>query len=198
MKRYLNWDNIGSFIIGMIAAYFFGTIIFGGHKAHGATVHSTSGARADVSDSMAGPAQCLINKIDGSGHRIRSMRGYGRGSVRGSQHPSGTAIDIDQHARNRASLPRAAHGWAISCGLVSGASWTGNPDFGHFQLGGWNGRHNSRVLRSTGLAPTVYRRAVCGQSIGFFGIEVPCRNVSHRYRVHHHSRRLHVRVIQSW
>lgn len=112
--------------------------------ADASIVQSRSGARANVSAALAPHAQCLINRIDASGHRIRYMRGYGRGTVRGSLHPAGNALDIDQSGRNRANLPRAAHYWAQACGLVSGASWRGAPDFGHFQLGGYSGRRHWR------------------------------------------------------
>lgn len=116
-------------------------------QGQAATITSRSGARANVSLAMYSPAQCLVNRIDASGHRIRYMRGFGRGTVRGSLHPAGNALDIDQSSRNRANLPRAASAWAQACGLVSGASWRGSPDFGHFQLGGWTGRSFRRHWR---------------------------------------------------
>jgi len=76
--------------------------------------------------------------------RIKYMRGYGKGTVRGSLHPSGNAIDINQTHRDRTSpaVPRhVANAAADRCGVVSGARW-GYADNGH-----WNMTQTARGTR---------------------------------------------------
>ena len=110
------------------------------------TIRSQSGATAHVSDSAAGAFQCLVSKLDGQGYPIRFMGGWrAGGSARGSLHPAGLALDINQTGRNRTAprMPGNEITLANSCGLVSGAQW-GRGDSGHFQLGGWEGSARSR------------------------------------------------------
>lgn len=104
-------------------------------------VHSKSGANATVAASAAGAFQCLVDGLEAIGYRIHFMGGWRKhGSVRGSLHPAGLALDINQYGRNvvRPSLPAGATGIAQSCGLIHGAVWR-NADAGHFQKGGWGG-----------------------------------------------------------
>jgi len=109
------------------------------------TVHSKSGATARVADRAVSAFQCLVRKLDAAGYPIRFMGGWrARGSVKASLHPSGLALDINQVARNvtRPRMPRNEIALAHSCGLIAGAQW-GWADSGHFQLGGWAGRHRA-------------------------------------------------------
>ncbi len=106
------------------------------------TIVSRSGVTANVASAAAGPLQCVVNGLEASGYRITSMGGYrAHGSVAGSLHPRGMALDVNQVARNRTvpPMPRGEIAIASACGTVSGAQW-GNPDSGHFQVGGWSGR----------------------------------------------------------
>jgi hypothetical protein len=80
--------------------------------------------------------QCVVDFVEQAGVKITAMRGYGRGTVRGSLHPSGRAIDINQYARDatRPQVPRQiANDAADKCGVVSGARWS-YPDNGHWNL----------------------------------------------------------------
>jgi hypothetical protein len=110
--------------------------------AKAATVRASSGATASVADRAAGPFQCVVNGLEAAGYRIRFMGGWRRhGSVRGSLHPSGLAMDVNQVGRNRTipRMPSNEIAIANGCGVISGAQWR-NADSGHFQLGGWGGR----------------------------------------------------------
>lgn len=101
-----------------------------------ATVRSKSGVVVKVAPSARHALQCVIDYVEARGVRIKSMRGYGRGTVRASLHPSGRAIDINQTARNvtHPRVPRAvANAAADHCGVVSGARW-GYADNGHWNL----------------------------------------------------------------
>lgn len=103
-------------------------------------IRSISGATAHVSPRAAGAFQCLVTALDGAGYPVKFMGGYGRGSVRGSLHPAGLALDVNQISRGVTSprMPANEIALANSCGLVSGAQWADN-DSGHFQVGGWAG-----------------------------------------------------------
>lgn len=110
-------------------------------SANAGNVHAQSGATATVAGDAVGAFQCLISGLDNIGYRIHFMGGWRKhGSVRGSLHPAGLALDINQFARNvtRPRMPEAATGIANSCGLIHGASWR-HADAGHFQKGGWGG-----------------------------------------------------------
>lgn len=111
-------------------------------------VRSTSGATARVANRATGAFQCLVSALDRQGYPIRFMGGWrAHGSVHGSLHPAGLALDINQYGRNvtRPRMPRNEIALANSCGLIAGAQWS-NADSGHFQLGGWSGkgRHEAR------------------------------------------------------
>lgn len=110
-------------------------------------IRSASGATAHVARRATGAFQCLVSALDRQGYPIRFMGGWrAHGSVRGSLHPAGLALDINQYGRNvtRPRMPRNEIALANSCGLVAGAQWA-NADSGHFQLGGWSGRgHEAR------------------------------------------------------
>ncbi len=105
-------------------------------------VRSASGATARVASSATGAFQCLVSALDAAGYPIRFMGGWrARGSVRGSLHPAGLALDVNQAARNVTTprMPGNEIALANGCGLVSGAQWA-DGDSGHFQLGGYAGR----------------------------------------------------------
>lgn len=106
-----------------------------------ATIRARSGASAQVSAAAAGPLQCVVNGLEAAGYPVRFMGGWrARGSVRGSLHPMGMALDVNQVARNRTVPPMPAGEIAIAraCGAISGAQWA-HRDSGHFQVGGWEG-----------------------------------------------------------
>lgn len=111
-------------------------------------VRSASGATARVAGRATGAFQCLVSALDRQGYPIRFMGGWrAHGSVHGSLHPAGLALDINQYRRNvtRPRMPRNEIALANACGLIAGAQWS-NADSGHFQLGGWSGkgRHVAR------------------------------------------------------
>lgn len=112
-------------------------------------IRARSGATAHVADSATAAFQCLVNGLEGIGYRIQFMGGWRKhGSVRGSLHPAGLALDINQYSRNvtRPRMPESATGIASSCGLIHGAVWR-NADAGHFQKGGWGGYDMSSYRR---------------------------------------------------
>lgn len=99
-------------------------------------VRSKSGVVIKVAPSARAALQCVVDFVERSGVRVKYMRGYGRGTVRASLHPSGRAIDINQYARNRTkpSVPRSVSNAAADhCGVISGARW-GYADNGHWNL----------------------------------------------------------------
>lgn len=113
--------------------------------AHRGNVHSRSGAWASVNPAHVLKFQCIVNRIEAVGYRIRFMGGYrhtriasryGRGQW--SKHAIGNAIDINQTGRNRCvggcpRMPAAAR----ACGLFDGSQWR-HPDAGHFEVPGPN------------------------------------------------------------
>ena len=105
-----------------------------------AQVTSRGGMNIRVADAAAGPLQCVVNALEAQGYLARFGRGYGHGTVRGSLHPAGMAMDINQTARGRTTprMPSNEIQIAQSCGVISGAVWANN-DSGHFQVGGWGG-----------------------------------------------------------
>lgn len=109
-------------------------------------VRAASGATAHVATAAAGRFQCLVDKLEAQGYPIRFMGGWrAHGSVPGSLHPRGLALDINQYGRNvtRPRMPRNEVALAGACGLISGAQWA-HGDSGHFQLGGWAGHPRAR------------------------------------------------------
>lgn len=106
-------------------------------------VRSVSGATAHVASSATAAFQCLVSALDAQGYPVRFMGGWrAHGSVRGSLHPSGLALDVNQVARNVTTprMPGNEVALANGCGLVSGAQWA-HGDSGHFQFGGYTGTH---------------------------------------------------------
>ena len=104
-------------------------------------VRSSSGATARVASRATRAFQCLVDRLDAAGYPIHFMGGWrARGSVHGSLHPAGLAMDVNQIARNvtRPRMPSNEIQLANDCGLTSGAQWA-NGDSGHFQLGGYAG-----------------------------------------------------------
>lgn len=104
--------------------------------AQAASVQSKSGVRVQVSRSAQRALQCVIDYVERHGVRIKSMRGYGRGTVAHSLHPSGRALDINQVARGvtRPSIPHSiANAAGSNCGVISGGTWH-NDDVGHWNI----------------------------------------------------------------
>lgn len=134
----------------MIKFWISALLLFIASTADAGTVRSKSGASATVADSVVPTFQCLINELDLQRYPIKNMRGCGKGSVRGSLHPSCKALDINQTHRNVTvpRMPKNEIALANGCGLISGAQWHRRPDSGHFQFGGWSGtpaRHHRTV-----------------------------------------------------
>jgi hypothetical protein len=136
----------------VVSAPFPGRAIVIAERSTG-NVRALSGATAHVAASAAGSFQCIVDRLERQGYPIRFMGGWrARGSLRGSLHRAGLAIDINQTGRNR-TIPRMPSNEveiANSCGAISGAQW-GHRDSGHFQIGGWTGwgqnyarRHQAR------------------------------------------------------
>lgn len=123
-------------------------LLFTAPTAFGASVVSRSGVRAQVAPQAVQPLQCLLNGLESSGYPVKFLRGYGHGTVRGSLHPSGMALDVNQ-IRRGVTVPRMPHNEiaiAAACGVISGAVWRNN-DSGHFQVGGYGGRGHSHKHR---------------------------------------------------
>jgi len=105
-------------------------------NGNAAIVRSRSGVAVRVAPSAQRALQCVVDFVEAAGVRIKAMRGYGPGTVHGSLHPSGRALDINQVARNRTRpfvSPRIANAAADACGVVSGARWS-YADNGHWNL----------------------------------------------------------------
>lgn len=123
-------------------------------NGNAASVRSKSGVVIKVAPPARAALQCVVDYVESHGVKIKYMRGYGSGTVRGSLHPSGRAIDINQTARNitRPAVPRAVSNAAADhCGVISGARW-GYADNGH-----WN-------LMETGRPSEPWPRVVRGHS----------------------------------
>lgn len=116
-------------------------------SAGAATIGLPGGPHAEVAGAAAPALQCVLTALRGQGYPVRFIRGYGRGSVRGSLHPAGMALDVNQTARGRTvpRMPSNEIALAGNCGAISGAAWRNN-DSGHFQVGGYGG-HGSRRHR---------------------------------------------------
>lgn len=99
-------------------------------------VRSSTGVRVRVAPGARSALQCVVDYVEAHGVKIVSMRGYGHGTVRGSLHPSGRALDINQTDRDvtRPAVPRhVSNGAADKCGVTSGARWH-DADNGHWNL----------------------------------------------------------------
>lgn len=115
-----------------------------------AVVASRSGVRVRVAPSARAALQCVVDHVEAAGVRIKFMRGYGPGTVKGSLHPGGRAIDINQLARNvtRPVVPvHVANAAGDVCGLISGARW-GYQDTGHWNMPGRVAEPWPRILAS--------------------------------------------------
>ena len=115
---------------------------------HADTIRSKSGVTAHVAAGTGSAFQCVVDKIEATGYRIKFMRGFGHGTVRGSKHPSGYAIDINQIARNVTTprLPAGTTSMAASCGVFHGAQWR-NADAGHFEISSGRREYSARRKR---------------------------------------------------
>lgn len=114
-------------------------------------VRSVSGVAARVAASATQAFQCFVDALDRQGYPIRALGGWrAHGSVPGSLHPAGLAMDVNQVARNvtKPAMPSNEIALANGCGLISGRQWR-SADSGHEQLGGWAGwpRHNRYAAR---------------------------------------------------
>lgn len=105
-------------------------------------VKASTGEIAYVARGAAVAFQCVVDKLEAAGYRIKEMGGFAnRGHIRGSLHYRGLALDVNQVERNVTvpKMPADEIQIANGCGLISGAQWR-NADSGHFQLGGYDGR----------------------------------------------------------
>ena len=122
------------FVVAMAAS----AVVLVSAQARGDTVTSKSGVKVRVASSARAALQCVVDHVEAAGVKIKYMRGVGRGTVRGSRHPAGFALDINQTARDvtRPHVPRAvSNAAADKCGVVSGARWSYS-DNGHWNLPG--------------------------------------------------------------
>jgi hypothetical protein len=109
-----------------------------GSQARGDTVTSRSGKSVRVAPEARQALQCVVDYVEAAGVRITAMRGFGAGTVKGSQHPGGRAIDINQHRRDVTypKVPRkVSNAAADHCKVISGARWS-YADNGHWNLPG--------------------------------------------------------------
>ena len=113
-------------------------------------VKTASGAVAYVASRATEAFQCVIDGLEKAGYPIKEIGGFAsRGHIRHSLHYSGLALDINQQDRNVTVPPMPKNEIEIAnrCGLISGAQWAGDPDSGHFQLGGWSGGNTRLASR---------------------------------------------------
>lgn len=110
--------------------------------AQAADVTYGNGKRISVNETVQEKYQQLFNWLEARGYKIEFARGYGTGTVRHSLHRSGMAVDINQTHRNRVTkrFPPGTTEYAASLGIFHGAKWSRHPDYGHFQVGGWQGQ----------------------------------------------------------
>lgn len=117
-------------------------------SAQSAEIRSHSGLRASVASVAQHALQCVVDYVERAGIRIKSMRGFGPGTVSASLHPSGQALDINQYGRGL-TRPAVSHAVANAagreCGVVSGGTWH-DDDVGHWNLAGQH-RYSSRSKR---------------------------------------------------
>jgi len=146
--------TIAAFIIIIFLVFFVAP-----EAAKGAEVRF-SGGKVSVAPRAQASFQSLVSWMEGRGYRIKFARGYGHGTVRRSLHPGGMALDINQTSRNRVTqrYPEGTTEKAASLGIFHGSKWRGSPDYGHFQIGGWQGHSKTRtrivhVVREEEKAP---------------------------------------------
>lgn len=99
-------------------------------------VKASTGAVAYVAKRAEAAFQCLIDKLETEGVKIKEMGGFASsGHIRHSLHYRGLAMDVNQLGRNVTSpkMPADEIFLANSCGLTSGAEWH-NADSGHFEI----------------------------------------------------------------
>lgn len=105
-------------------------------EAGNGVVKASTGAVAYVARHATAAFQCVVDKLEAAGYRIKEMGGFAnRGHIPGSLHYRGLALDVNQVARN-VTVPRMPSNEieiASSCGLTSGAVWR-YADSGHFEL----------------------------------------------------------------
>ena len=140
-------------------------------------VQATSGAVAYVAAHATEAFQCVVTELEAAGYRITEMGGFARGGhIRGSLHYRGLALDVNQQERNVTvpPMPKNEIQIANGCGLISGAQWAGDPDSGHFQLGGWAGLKGNTKLASLQMRHRIHHRRHYAR-----------RHRDHRYAVAH-------------
>jgi hypothetical protein len=99
-------------------------------------IDHVSGAIAYVSARALPRFACLLGKLDAAGYPVKEIGGFGERPNNASAHPTGNALDVNQCGRNCVSprLPKGFADMAEACGLVSGSTWRGSPDTGHFEM----------------------------------------------------------------
>jgi len=132
-----------------IAAVAAGMLFDAPSQAHAGLVQcrTTSGhtflVAAAARDKLCG----FVQALEATGHSIAHIHGWrAHGSVPGSLHPIGMAIDICQSRRNRVDCgydPRRFTALAHRFGLMSGCEFR-RPDCGHFQIAGVHRDHGAR------------------------------------------------------
>jgi hypothetical protein len=107
-------------------------------RGPGTLIDAKTGAVAYVSARALPRFACLLAKLDAAGYPVREIGGFGERPNNASAHPTGNALDVNQCGRNCVSprLPKGFADMAEACGLVSGSSWRGSPDTGHFEMPG--------------------------------------------------------------
>ncbi len=109
-------------------------------KRHGlVTLRTKSGQTYNVAAGAARSFSGFVAWLESTGYKITEIGGYAFRRIAGtrtiSNHARGTAIDINQRARNVVSrrLPPDVTARAAEFGLRHGAIWN-HPDTGHFEL----------------------------------------------------------------
>ncbi len=109
-------------------------------KRHGlVTLRTKSGQTYSVAAGAARSFSGFVAWLESTGYKISEIGGYAFRRIAGtrtiSNHARGTAIDINQRARNvvSARLPADVTARAAEFGLRHGAIWR-HPDAGHFEL----------------------------------------------------------------
>lgn len=123
------------------------------HAGHGAlgeelvTITTSGGRRVTVSREAAPSILGFLNDLESGGAPLRSVGGYNPRKIAGtdtwSEHAHGSAVDIDQRARNIVSMefekwardnPEVLQAALRRNNMIDGGTWK-SPDFGHFE---WN------------------------------------------------------------
>lgn len=106
------------------------------------TLSTSRGLTYRVAASAAAAFNGFVHAVEAEGVKISSIGGWRpHGSVRGSLHPLGLAIDINQTARNATSgFMHHVGALASRFGLLSGCAFR-HPDCGHVEVAGISGAY---------------------------------------------------------